>query len=100
MCTTRRTWNPFISVSTMKQVMPPRPFSASVRANTRPKWALSAPEMNTLEPLMIQSPPSFTARAVAAGVAAAEGSVRPKKPRSRRQQCGCRYAAFGSSVAS
>ena len=66
MCTTRRASKSLMSVSTMKQVMPPRPFSASVRANTRPKSALSAPEMNTLEPLMTQSLPSFTARVLIA----------------------------------
>ena len=92
MCTTRRTWNPGMSVSTMKQVMPARPLSASVRANTRPKSALSAPEMNTLEPLMTQSLPSLTARVrmARAGSLPPDGSVSPKKPRFSPRSIGCR----------
>ena len=48
MWTTRRTWKPGDAVSTMKQVMPPRPFAASVRAKTMPKSARSAPLMKIL----------------------------------------------------
>ena len=72
-----------MSVSTMKQVTPLRPLLASVRANTRPKCALSAPLMNTFAPLMIQSSPSLTARVrmARAGSLPPEGSVSAKKPR-------------------
>ncbi len=67
----------------MKHVTPPRPFSGSVRANTRPKCARSAPEMKIFDPLMIQSSPSRTARVriARAGSLPPDGSVRPKKPR-------------------
>ena len=81
MCTTRRTWKPGVSASTMKQVMPPRPFSASVRAKTRPKCAWSAPEMKILEPLMTQPLVLGSARVwmARAGSLPPDGSVRPKK---------------------
>ncbi len=66
----------------MKQVMPPRPCDASVRAKTMPKSAPSAPEMKIFEPLMIQSSPSRSAlvRMARAGSDPPEGSVSPKKP--------------------
>ena len=82
-CITRRTWNPGASVSTMKQVIPSRPPSLSVRANVIPKSARSAPLMNCLVPLRIQSSPSR--RAVVwiapAGSLPPEGSVNAKKLR-------------------
>ena len=81
-----------MSASMMKQVTPPRPLEASVRAKTMPKSATSAPEMKIFEPLMIQSSPSRTAfvRIARAGSEPPEGSVRPKKPRFSPRRVGNR----------
>ena len=64
----------------MKQVMPARPFDASVRANTMPYCARSAPEMKSLapfstQPLSLRSALVWMARA---GSLPPDGSVRPK----------------------
>ena len=46
--------NPGVPLSTMKQLMPARPFEASVRTNTTPHSASWACEMNVFVPLRTQ----------------------------------------------
>ena len=85
----------------MKQLMPARPFEASVRTNTTPHSASCACEMNVLVPLRTQWLPCFTPRLLMA-LAGSEpplGSVMAKNVRKPSRSAGTAYFSICSRSA-
>jgi hypothetical protein len=91
---------PGVPLSMMKQLMPARPFAASVRTNTTPHSASFACEMNVLVPLRTQWLPCFTPRLriAFAGSEPPLGSVMAKNVRNPSRSAGTAYFSICSRV--
>ena len=95
-----RAVKPGVSLSMMKQLMPLRPLSGSVRTNTTPQSASWAWEMKIFAPLMTQASPSRTARVriAPAGSEPPLGSVIAKKVYRPCSSVGTAYFRICSGV--
>ena len=85
--------NPGVPGSTMKQEIPPRPFSLLLRAKTMPHFAPSMFEMKTLRPFSTHVSPRRSARVwmAPAGSEPPEGSVMAKNVRQPSRTVGIAY---------